>query len=109
MIALGGMSPHSDAPEVQLASVEPIRVLLIEDNPGDKRLLEVSIAQVTTVQFDLTWAEMLSDALAHLAEGRFDLVLPDLNFPDSKGYETFRQVRDGACKSPRSNLCAADC
>lgn len=108
MIALGGLSPHSDAPEVQPASVEPIRVLLIEDNPGDKRLLEVSIAQVATVQFNLTWAEMLSDGLAHLAEGQFDLVLTDLNLPDSKGYETFCQVRDKAGDLPIVILSGAE-
>jgi len=71
---------------------KPIEILLVEDNPGDARLLRESLAEVDATQFKLTHVERLSDALKRLDEERFDLILLDLFLPDGNGLDIFRQA-----------------
>src|SRR5688572_18837749 len=67
-------------------------VLLIEDNPGDARLIEEMIREDPAAPFRLHRADRLSRALEHLAGGETGLVLLDLSLPDSLGLETFAKV-----------------
>lgn len=78
----------------------PIRVLLIEDNPGDGRLIQEFLGEGKDVQFDLTLVDRLSTGLTRLQRGSVDIVLLDLLLPDSQGLETFRQVRAHAPDVP---------
>ncbi|HYX16131.1 MAG TPA: response regulator [Nostoc sp.] len=66
-----------------------IKVLLVEDNPGDVFLLQEFLKEVTTVVVDLMPVERLSEALNYLAKELFDVILLDLSLPDSQGLETF--------------------
>ncbi|MEH1975862.1 MAG: response regulator [Nostoc sp.] len=66
-----------------------IKVLLVEDNPGDVFLLQEFLKEVTTVVVDLMRVERLSEALNYLAKEIFDVILLDLSLPDSQGLETF--------------------
>ncbi|MGD9100887.1 MAG: GAF domain-containing protein [Anaerolineae bacterium] len=77
-----------------------IRVLLIEDNPGDARLLREMLAQATSAQFELTHIERLGEALQRLDKTVFDLILLDLSLPDSQGFETFAQLYGQAPGAP---------
>jgi len=54
-------------------SDKPIRVLLVEDNPGDARLLEETLKQAAA-EFHLEYAEQLSEAVEALAQEQFDVV-----------------------------------
>jgi signal transduction histidine kinase len=74
-------------------SVQPIRILLIEDNPGDAELLEVMLAQVAGTPFALEWVNRLAAGLDRLSQGGIDLVMLDLSLPDSHGLDTFRKVK----------------
>ncbi|MEH2460545.1 hybrid sensor histidine kinase/response regulator [Nostoc sp.] len=66
-----------------------IKVLLVEDNSGDVFLLQEFLKEVTTVVINLIPVERLSEALNHLANEIFDVILLDLSLPDSQGLETF--------------------
>jgi PAS domain S-box-containing protein len=80
---------------------EPIiKILLVEDNPGDARLLQEHLADVTSVQFELTHAEQLQYSLQLLQQTTFDVILLDLSLPDSSGLDTLAQVRDYAPTLP---------
>lgn len=81
-------------------SAGPPRILLIEDNPGDARLLREMLAEVPLARFELTRAERLSDALEKVGQQRFDVILSDLSLPDSRGLETFRAVSARAPGTP---------
>jgi DNA-binding NarL/FixJ family response regulator len=74
-----------------MVSVPP-KVLLIEDNPGDIRLIREALAEADEAMFHLEVAERLSVGLAYLAASQVDLVLLDLALPDSFGLETFFSV-----------------
>lgn len=76
-----------------------IRVLLVEDNPGDARLLREMFSEVDT-RLRLTHAEQLSEAFQHLREATFDVVLLDLSLPDSNGLETLEQTVERAPEVP---------
>ncbi|MCL4294135.1 MAG: response regulator [Anaerolineae bacterium] len=75
---------------------ESIRILLIEDNPGDARLLRELMAEVEGVRFQLTHVDRLSAGLTRLAEGDMDVILLDLSLPDSQGPDTLTRLQDGA-------------
>lgn len=81
-------------------AAEPIRVLLIEDNPGDARLLREILGEVTSAEFELTHVEKLSDGVAALGEGNFDVILSDLSLPDSQGIRTFERIHAEAPEVP---------
>src|SRR5688572_2194459 len=68
---------------------QPIKVLLIEDNPTDARLLRLFLGESTTSQFEITHVDRLTQGMERLSEGRFDVILSDLLLPDSQGIETF--------------------
>lgn len=70
-------------------SEQPIKVLLVEDNPGDVRLLQEFLWDVTTAQFELMPVERLDRTLKLLNQESFDVILLDLSLPDSQGLETF--------------------
>ena len=73
----------------------PIRVLLIEDNPGDGRLVGEFLSETKDQpqKFDLELIDRLSEGLDRLQRGGIDIVLLDLSLPDSQGLETFRRAR----------------
>jgi len=68
------------------------KVLLIEDNPGDARLIQAMIEEDEGAPFELHFADRLSLGLEHLSASEMALVLLDLSLPDSFGLETFAKV-----------------
>lgn len=82
-----------------------LRVLLIEDNPADARLIEVMLDEEQRqgsgpTQFELVHTERLSTALERLSQAVFDILLIDLSLPDSRGIETVAQARATAPHLP---------
>ena len=69
-----------------------IRILLIEDNPGDARLVKEMLAEGDPGSFYLSHAERLSEGLTRLKEDDFQVVLLDLSLPDAQGLDTVSQV-----------------
>ena len=62
-----------------------VKILLIEDNPGDVRLIREMLAEAKEVAFQLDSADCLSAGLEQLAKAEVDLILLDLSLPDSVG------------------------
>jgi signal transduction histidine kinase/CheY-like chemotaxis protein len=79
---------------------ERIRILLIEDNPGDARLLHETLSEGTGAPFELAWVERLSEGLERLTQDNVELVLLDLTLPDSRGYDTFATLQTRAPHTP---------
>jgi len=71
-----------------------IKVLLIEDNPGDARLIQEMVSEADGAAIDLERVDRLSTGLKHLVAARdIDLVLLDLGLPDSSGFDTFTSIK----------------
>jgi DNA-binding response OmpR family regulator len=70
---------------------DTINIVVIEDNPGDVRLVEESTRN-NYIQTKLFVADCLARGLKYIAAEHIDVILLDLNLPDSRGIETFRQT-----------------
>jgi two-component system response regulator AtoC len=66
-----------------------VRLLLVEDNPGDADLVREMLDSTSEAKFELETAGRLAEGLTLLAEGGHDVVLLDLGLPDSTGLDTF--------------------
>ena len=69
-----------------------IKILLIEDNRGDVRLIEHMLAQAPTLMFDLEWLDDLADGIEHLRTKPTDVVLLDLGLSRSTGLDSLKQL-----------------
>ncbi len=86
--------------ERERPQTEPIRALLLEDNPGDVRLIQIMIDDAGDHFFEVEQVERLEPALERLSHGGIGLVLSDLSLPDSQGLETFAQLHSRAPQVP---------
>jgi diguanylate cyclase (GGDEF)-like protein len=77
-----------------------INVLLIEDNPGDARLIELMLNRARGMAFQLTWLDTLTAGLQYLDTHEPDIVLLDLGLPESRGLETLHRLLAHAPKAP---------
>ena len=70
-----------------------IRVLLVEDDLGDATLLRESFREAEDVRVAVTHVQELASGLELMGDGKVDVVLLDLNLPDSAGLDTFRTAQ----------------
>ncbi len=77
-------------------SDNPIKILLVEDNLGDARLIKEMLSESTTVRFGLVHVKRLGEARESLAGEVFDIIVLDLSLPDGHGLDTFVQTRIAA-------------
>lgn len=71
-----------------MSQAAPLRILLVEDNPGDARLIRETLRDAGSLAFELEHADRLGAALPRLAARDVDVVLLDLSLPDAHGLET---------------------
>ncbi len=79
---------------------KPVSILLIEDNPGDRRLIREMLAEAGNVAFDVQYADRLQAAMECLGQNGVEVILLDLGLPDSQGLETLRKVYAQASEMP---------
>src|SRR5271155_3145147 len=83
-------------------------LLLVEDNPGDARLLREMFNEQGSKDTELTHVECMSDAEKHLALCAFDLILLDLGLPDAQGLGAVRRAHAVAPRVPLVVLTGMD-
>jgi len=83
------------------AEPESLAVLLVEDEPGDARLVELALLGRRRPAFAVSHVQTLGAAVERLADSRpIDVVLLDLSLPDSAGLATVSRIRDAAPRLP---------
>jgi len=82
------------------ANAERLRALVVEDNPGDARLIEMMIHRAGGDIFQVEQVERLAEAVVRAEEGGLAVVLLDLSLPDSHGLETFARLHARAPHLP---------
>jgi phosphoserine phosphatase RsbU/P len=93
-------TPQRNSRENESAPRPRIRALLIEDNPGDARLIELMLAEADGESFEVRHVLRLEEGLAELGTGAVDIVLSDLSVPDSNGLDTFLRLHARAPHVP---------
>jgi DNA-binding NarL/FixJ family response regulator/HPt (histidine-containing phosphotransfer) domain-containing protein len=78
------------------ADGRPVQVLVVDDNPGDAKLVELSLGRASDGEFRCERAGRVRLALERLGAGPVDAVLLDLGLPDSRGMEGLRRLRSAA-------------
>jgi CheY-like chemotaxis protein len=78
---------------------EKFRLLLIEDNPGDIRLVQVYLSEARE-DFELISAPSMTAALEKLAGQAFDIILADLSLPDGNGLDCVDRLLAAAPITP---------
>jgi diguanylate cyclase (GGDEF)-like protein/PAS domain S-box-containing protein len=84
------------------------KVLLVEDNPGDARLLREMFNEQDSRTTELTIVQSMVEAEKHLAEDTFDIVLLDLGLPDAQGLAAVRRAHAAAPRLPLVVLTGMD-
>lgn len=84
------------------------RLLIVEDNPGDVRLLREMFKEDTSQATEVTHVESISEAEKHLSERSVDLILLDLGLPDSIGLDAVRRAHVAAPSVPLVVLTGLD-
>jgi two-component system KDP operon response regulator KdpE len=69
------------------------RILVVDDDPQIRRVMKVTL---TGHGYEVDDAKSGGTALEKLRDGRFDLVLLDMNMPGMSGVETCRAIRGGS-------------
>src|ERR1700691_1525145 len=83
-------------------------VLLVEDNPGDARLLREMLREHSSRGIELTLVDCMDDAERHIAEHPVDIILLDLGLPDVQGLEAVRRAHAAAPGVPLVVLTGLD-
>ncbi|HEX4562554.1 MAG TPA: diguanylate cyclase [Gemmatimonadales bacterium] len=78
---------------------EPVRILLVEDNPRHAQLLRDTLGDAGAAfagapPYDFAHVTTLVEAYARIGEGNIDLVMLDLSLPEANGLEALLKVRE---------------
>lgn len=75
-------------------------ILLVEDNPGDARLVEIMLNQPTNSGFRLTCSNTMAEAITAISNNGFDVALLDMSLPDGEGIENITRLKSQAPSMP---------
>jgi diguanylate cyclase (GGDEF)-like protein len=70
-----------------------IELLLIEDNPEDMFLTKRMLEKAEHTSFHISYADSLAKGIERAAQSALDVILSDLNLPDSPDVETFFRLK----------------
>ncbi len=77
-----------------------IKILLIEDSPGDARLIKEYLSDLKNIEYTLQIADRLEKGIDILENEFIDVILLDLNLPDSKGLTGVEKIFNVAPNIP---------
>ena len=78
------------ATELRKKSAESPRILIVDDDPGQRSLLD---SFLRSQKFETVLADSGGQALETLRAGKFDMMISDVRMPGLTGLDTLRQAR----------------
>ncbi len=97
--AKGAISPASGEDDRQ-REAEPINILLVEDNPADRRLVAERLSNQSEGRFHLVYAGSIGEALRALTQNEISIILLDLQLPDCRNLESLTKIHVAASGIP---------
>jgi len=85
-----------------------LRIGLLEDNPGDARLIEEMLREPPVTEYRFTLSSRMDQLLESLDREPIDVLLLDLGLPDSQGMDTFHRINHRAPGLPIVIFSGAD-
>lgn len=95
-----GFSSSAPTGHENTKEIDPINILLVEDNPADRRLVAERLGNRGNERFCLLYAERISEALQTLAQNKISIILLDLQLPDSTDLESLIKIHAAATGIP---------
>jgi signal transduction histidine kinase len=92
MMSMPTMTAPMNGSNGSATTRETVHILLIEDNPGDARLVEILLEESDLPNVQIIHRLTLGDGIAELQKRDFAVVLLDLTLPDSRGFETLERL-----------------
>ncbi len=77
-----------------------LHILLVEDNPGDAIIIKEMFHEIPKINFKISHTIRLQEGMEATQKENFDLILLDLQLPDSEGIETFNRLNEIAAEIP---------
>jgi len=77
-----------------MKSDQIIKALVVEDDPVSRKLLLGILSKIKDISYDIVSAGTLQEALKITTHLQFDIILLDLNLPDSYGADTFNKMQE---------------
>jgi diguanylate cyclase (GGDEF)-like protein len=81
-------------------NLERKRILIVEDNPADARLMVELLTNNGSGEIEFHLVDRISAALKRLKEQKFDIILLDLSLPDSSGLDTVERMCAASIQVP---------
>jgi len=69
-----------------------IKILLIEDNPADARLVFEMLKGLIEPSFSIVHAGLFDEGMKKLENDKFDTCVLDIGLPDSRGFEGLKKI-----------------
>ncbi|EME70648.1 hypothetical protein H261_07071 [Paramagnetospirillum caucaseum] len=92
---------------IMSSGADILRLLIIEDNPGDQRLIEIELADAQPT-WKISGRRALGEAAKDAPFEAFDCILSDLGLPDASGIESVLQLKSWAPDKPLVVLTSLD-
>lgn len=81
--------------------MEETRLLMIEDNPGDARIVQDMLAEAENFPFTIDWKQTLTSGMEAITAQKYDAILLDLGLPDSpQRLTSFTRTEAAATATP---------
>jgi signal transduction histidine kinase len=78
-----------------------VNILIVDDDELDRRLVKLVLAKTANlIRFNVESAQTITEALEKLVKDNFNIILLDLNLPDSRGMETVQKIFNTAPDVP---------
>ena len=78
----------------------PVKVLFVEDNLGDARLVKEALAEARSAEFELTHVQHLHEGLQRLKRHKFDVILLDLLLDDTPRLGALLEIYEQSARVP---------
>ena len=92
----------------ELFDIRNIRLLLVEDDPADARVVERHLQDAGLNKVTCDWVQTAAAASERLQKVEYDLVLLDLGLPDAQGLQALTALRAVADLTPIIVLTGSD-
>ncbi|MGD0283887.1 MAG: response regulator, partial [Dissulfurispiraceae bacterium] len=86
------MAVEDNRAGTKISGPDIIRLLMVEDNPADARLIQETLTEIENIRAGVTLVETLSEAIKNLETSKYDIVLLDMTLPDSEWPHTLVSV-----------------
>jgi signal transduction histidine kinase len=86
----------------------PIKILLVEDNPAEARLLRELFTEMAPGTIEMVHVASMTEAEIHVADHSPDLIVLDLGLPDAHGLEAVQRAHAAAPHIPLVVLTGLD-